>query len=61
MIITLNDNWTFFKGTAAAEGASGEKVTMPHTWNAIDGQDGGSDYFRGECTFTASRRRRKSS
>ena len=52
MIITLNDNWTFFKGTAAAEGASGEKVTLPHTWNALDGQDGGSDYFRGECTYT---------
>ena len=52
MIITLNDNWIFFKGTAAAESASGEKVTLPHTWNAIDGQDGGSDYFRGECTYT---------
>ena len=52
MIITLNDNWTFFKGTAPAESASGEKVTLPHTWNAIDGQDGGSDYFRGECTYT---------
>ena len=53
MIITLNDNWIFFKDTAApTEGASGEKVTLPHTWNAIDGQDGGSDYFRGECTYT---------
>ena len=52
MIITLNDNWIFFKGTAVAEGASGEKVTLPHTWNALDGQDGGSDYFRGECTYT---------
>ena len=61
MIITLNDNWTFFKGTSApaaaksqppAENASGEKVTLPHTWNAFDGQDGGSDYFRGECTYT---------
>lgn len=53
MIITLNDNWTFFKDTAApTEGASGEKVTLPHTWNALDGQDGGSDYFRGECTYT---------
>ena len=63
MIITLNDNWTFFKGTAApavnkaqapaqASAQAGEKVTLPHTWNAIDGQDGGSDYFRGECTYT---------
>lgn len=63
MIITLNDNWTFFKDTAApaankaqapaqASAQAGEKVTLPHTWNAIDGQDGGSDYFRGECTYT---------
>ena len=61
MIITLNDNWIFFKDTAApasnkaqppATGTSGETVTLPHTWNAIDGQDGGSDYFRGECTYT---------
>lgn len=63
MIITLNDNWTFFKDTAApaankaqspaqVSAQTGEKVTLPHTWNAIDGQDGGSDYFRGECTYT---------
>lgn len=63
MIITLNDNWIFFKDTAAptankaqapaqASAQAGEKVTLPHTWNAIDGQDGGSDYFRGECTYT---------
>lgn len=63
MIISLNDNWIFFKDTAAptankaqapaqASAQAGEKVTLPHTWNAIDGQDGGSDYFRGECTYT---------
>ena len=22
-------------------------VTLPHTWNALDGQDGGGDYYRG--------------
>ena len=26
-------------------------VDLPHTWNAIDGQDGGNDYFRGICTY----------
>lgn len=25
-------------------------VTIPHTWNNIDGQDGGNDYWRGTCT-----------
>lgn len=26
-------------------------VDLPHTWNAIDGQDGGNDYFRGTCVY----------
>ena len=28
-----------------------EKITLPHTWNALDGQDGGNDYYRGICTY----------
>ncbi len=30
----------------------GEPVTLPHTWNAVDGQDGGNDYYRGTCCYT---------
>ena len=26
-------------------------VALPHTWNAMDGQDGGNDYWRGTCTY----------
>ena len=26
-------------------------VNLPHTWNAIDGQDGGNDYYRGTCWY----------
>jgi hypothetical protein len=26
-------------------------VDLPHTWNAIDGQDGGDDYWRGSCIY----------
>ena len=44
--IVLNTGWTFTK-----EGHS-EPVTLPHTWNAVDGQDGGNDYYRGTCTYT---------
>ena len=22
-------------------------LDLPHTWNALDGQDGGDDYFKG--------------
>ena len=28
-----------------------EVVSLPHTWNAKDGQDGGNDYFRGSCCY----------
>ena len=51
-IVTINDQWQFFKDTAditAIEG--GETVTLPHTWNGVDGQDGGNDYFRGTCLY----------
>lgn len=26
-------------------------VRLPHTWNALDGQDGGGDYYRGEGIY----------
>ena len=26
-------------------------VALPHTWNNLDGQDGGGDYYRGECHY----------
>ena len=26
-------------------------VDLPHTWNNIDGQDGGNDHWRGTCTY----------
>ncbi|MBR5565033.1 MAG: glycoside hydrolase family 2 protein [Roseburia sp.] len=40
----MND-WMFTK--------QGKKcpVDLPHTWNAVDGQDGGNDYFRGTCVY----------
>lgn len=41
----FNDNWIFVK-----EGRA-EAVTLPHTWNAKDGTDGGNDYYRGTCTY----------
>jgi beta-galactosidase len=30
------------------------EVTIPHTWNNVDGQDGGNDYKRGTCHYTHS-------
>ena len=35
----------------AKEGEALAKVALPHTWNALDGQDGGADYWRGIGTY----------
>ena len=35
----------------AKEGEAFAKVALPHTWNALDGQDGGADYWRGIGTY----------
>ncbi|EET61908.1 glycosyl hydrolase family 2, sugar binding domain protein [Marvinbryantia formatexigens DSM 14469] len=53
------EQWRFVKkdigaGAAASEvidAAFGEMVDLPHTWNAVDGQDGGNDYYRGKCWY----------
>lgn len=46
----LDKNWIFYKNPDSGEG---ENVTLPHTWNAVDGQDGGNDYYRGTCNMPA--------
>lgn len=49
-----NADWKFVKKAvdmAKAAAAEGEAVTLPHTWNAVDGQDGGNDYYRGTCWY----------
>ena len=35
------------KALFAKQGESLAPVALPHTWNALDGQDGGNDYWRG--------------
>ena len=52
----LKDGWRFIKTAESAEAAlaaagRGEAVSLPHTWNAVDGQDGGNDYYRGRCWY----------
>ncbi len=46
-ITLFNHNWLF-------KGPKGQSVSLdlPHTVNAVDGQDGGNDYFRGTVTYT---------
>ena len=53
-----NEAWLFTKDAAlvqnnrAVNAEDWEKVDLPHTWNGKDGQDGGSDYYRGTCYYT---------
>lgn len=54
--IVINSGWYFTKEklSCVPEGvlATGwERVELPHTWNRYDGQDGGADYYRGECWY----------
>ena len=52
-VITLNQNWLFAKTAEipTALDSEWESISLPHTWNALDGQDGGGDYFRGTCCY----------
>ena len=42
----MND-WLF----TYSKDQSKQKVDLPHTWNNIDGQDGGDDYYRGTFNY----------
>lgn len=53
-VISFNDNWYFTKENVQVPSTlptGWEKVTLPHTWNAVDGQDGKGEYFRGACWY----------
>lgn len=53
--INQNSGWQFLKKnvtqTALASATGWESVELPHTWNALDGQDGGNNYHRGACWY----------
>ena len=52
-IVCIDKEWLFAKDVSDPAAISEtEKVDLPHSWNAIDGQDGGNDYFRGSCVYT---------
>lgn len=46
-VLAFNEGWLFSKPNEIPVA-----VTLPHTWNAKDGQDGGNDYWRGTATYT---------
>lgn len=49
-VIKWNENWGFLKGERQQD-VVWEVVTLPHTWNALDGQDGGNDYYQGPAWY----------
>ena len=54
--VDIGDKWKFFPGilngqSSSLNDSSWPEVEIPHSWNAIDGQDGGGDYRRGDAWY----------
>ena len=53
-ILNFNTKWAFSKEADSVPEHMPERwywVNLPHTWNAIDGQDGGNDLYRGTAFY----------
>ncbi len=53
-IVNINRKWAFTKQASeipAVMPTDWNFVNLPHSWNAIDGQDGDNDYFRGTAYY----------
>ena len=53
-ILNFNTKWAFSKEADCVPERMPERwywVNLPHTWNAIDGQDGGNDLYRGTAFY----------
>src|SRR5215813_13082024 len=54
---SLVDGWRFIKRDMdgaeqeSFDDQSWDVISIPHTWNAKDGQDGGNDYYRGPAFY----------
>ena len=44
-ILLMNDWFFTYKNDEKV------KIDLPHTWNNLDGQDGGNNYYRGTCLY----------
>ncbi|MBO5460360.1 MAG: glycoside hydrolase family 2 protein [Ruminococcus sp.] len=53
-VMNFNTKWAFSKEANEVPQTMPERwywVNLPHTWNAIDGQDGGNDLYRGTAYY----------
>ena len=56
-VYDFNEKWAFSKEASEIPSEMPKRwiwVNLPHTWNDIDGQDGGNDYYRGRCLYAKS-------
>ena len=54
IVKNINKQWTFIKENVGYEKAilvEGEHIDLPHTWNGLDGQNGGNNYYKGTCWY----------
>ena len=55
--IGIDHQWKFIRQDVAGAEAAGfddsgwQTVNLPHTWNNMDGEDGGNDYYRGPAWY----------
>ncbi len=58
--VPLNDDWKFIRKNVedayrhTTDVSEWSDISLPHTWNATDGQDGGNNYYRGTCWYRKS-------
>ena len=53
-VLNFNRKWAFTKQADTVPEKIDNRwdfVNLPHTWNGIDGQDGGNDYYRGTAYY----------
>lgn len=53
-VVNFNTKWAFTKLAESVPTEIDNRwefVNLPHTWNGIDGQDGGNDYYRGRAYY----------
>ena len=56
-VIGLNEDWRFVRedaGLTEELPLEWPVVSLPHTWNAVDGHDGKGNYYRGKCWYAKS-------
>lgn len=50
----FNEDWRFIREDAGLPSSCPdhwEQISLPHTWNAVDGHDGKGSYYRGNCWY----------